>query len=322
MKVNLGYVAISLKLKDSSPNRTTTFKNLSKLDPSIWKKKLSDLAIMNIENTERIIRYNNAYGIKLYRMTSKIIPLATHDALKGWEWEDELKGSFELLGTTIKKLGIRVSAHPDHFVLLNSPREDVLASSIKDLEYHVKMFKLMGLSNESKLVMHIGGVYGNKKEAIERFYKGFDSLNEDIKERIILENDDKIYTAEDVLSISSNISVPMVLDVHHDRCNKGENNLEDILSSIYDTWKGRDYPPKIHFSSPKSESDFRAHSEYIDKDSFIDFIELSKRVDGRDLDVMIEAKKKDLSLFKLIDDIKKSKNEKISVTSDASFDVK
>lgn len=319
MKVNLGYVAISLKLQDSSPNKTTTYKNLSKAQRSTWHLKLKDIGIKNIENTERIIRYNNAYGIKLYRMTSKLIPLATHEELSTWDWESDLKPYFEKLGSTIKKLNIRVSTHPDHFVLLNSPRKEVLESSIRDLEYHLKMYKLMGLSKDSKMVLHIGGMYGDKKSALERFYKGFDILNNELKSRIILENDDKIYTAKEVLGVAKTLEVPMVLDVHHNKCNPSDYDLESIISSIYNTWQKEKVPPKLHFSSPKGEKDFRAHHEYINSKDFIEFINLSKEIDGRDLDIMIEAKKKDLSVFKLIDDIKKYEN--VDILSDASFNI-
>lgn len=319
MKVNLGYVAIALKLEEGSPNKTTTYKNLSKLEPKLWHMKLKDIAIKNIESTERIIRYNSAYGIKLYRMTSKIIPLATHKEVAFWDWESDLKPYFEKLGRTIRECKARVSTHPDHFVLLNSPRKEVLEASIKDLEYHMKMYNLMGLSESSKMVLHIGGMYGDKESALERFYRGFDVLSDEIKNRIILENDDKIYTAKEVLNVAKTLEVPMVLDVHHNKCNPSEAALESIISSIYDTWKKEEDAPKIHFSSPKCEKDFRAHHDYIESEDFIEFINMSKKVDGRDIDVMIEAKKKDLSVFKLIDDIKSCKN--IDILSDASFNI-
>ena len=317
MNVNLGYVAIALKLKDSSPNKTITYKTLSKIDKSMWSKRLLDIAIKNIKNTERIIKYNNAYGVKLYRLTSKLIPLATHKELEEWDWENDLKPYFKLLGDTIKKYNIRVSFHPDHFVLLNSLKEEVLNTSIKDLKYHSKICDLMEMDNNTKLVIHIGGMYGDKKSAIERFYKVFELLYENIKKRIILENDDKIYTAEDVLNISEILDIPMVLDVHHDFCNPSSVDLENLIERVYDTWKNQKCPPKLHFSSPKSEKDFRAHSDYINSKDFLNFLSMSKKVDGRDIDIMLESKKKDLSVYKLIDEIKSEEN--IEIISDGSF---
>lgn len=317
MKINLGYVAIALNLKDATVNKTITYKSLSKFDKKLWHGILRDLALKNIENITRVIRYNSAYGIKVYRLTSKIIPLATHEAASEWNWEEDLADPFMKLGDTIRKHEMRISAHPDHFVLLNSKREDVLETSIQDLEYHMKMYNLMGLSEDSKMVLHLGGGYGNKKESIERFYKGFDRLSDEIKSRIILENDDKIFNSKDVLTVCRNISVPMVLDVHHDWCNNTGEELGDILVDIFDTWKGQRVPPKVHFSSPKNEKDYRAHHDYINSDEFLKFVFLAKEKWDNDIDVMIEAKQKDLSLINLMEEIKV--NPKIKIVSGGSF---
>lgn len=317
MNINLGYVAIALNLKDATVNKTTTFKSLSKLDPKIWNRVVGDLALKNIENIQRVIRYNSAYGIKVYRLTSKIIPLATHEGLKDWRWEEDLSDAFKELGDTIRKHKVRISAHPDHFVLLNSKKEDVIVASIKDLEYHMKMYELMGLSKDSKMVLHIGGGYGNKKESIERFYRGFDRISDNIKSRIILENDDKTFNVEDVLGICQNIKVPMVLDAHHDWCNPSSEPLENYINDIFHTWKGEEIPPKVHFSSPKNEKEFRSHHDYINSDDFLKFVFMVKDKWNKDIDIMIESKQKDLSLLKLVEDIKN--NPKIKIVSGGSF---
>ncbi|MEG0133928.1 MAG: UV DNA damage repair endonuclease UvsE, partial [Clostridium sp.] len=297
MVVNLGYVAIALNLKDATVNKTITYKSLSKLDPKIWNTVLKDLALKNIENIKRIIRYNKAYGIKVYRLTSKIIPLATHEAVSRWRWEEDLADAFKELGSVIRENNIRVSTHPDHFVLLNSKKEEVVQASIKDLEYHMKMYELMGLSKQAKMVLHIGGGYGNKKESIDRFYKGFNRLSNEIKSRIILENDDKTFNVEDVLEVCNKVGTPMVLDVHHDWCNQSSSPLKEYINDIFNTWDGEGIPPKIHYSSPKNEKEFRYHHDYIKSEDFLDFIFMVDNVYGKDIDIMIEAKQKDLSLL-------------------------
>ncbi|EYE89064.1 UV damage repair endonuclease [Fervidicella metallireducens AeB] len=302
MKINFGYVAISMKLKDASPNRTITLKSLSKIEKSLWKNKLREIAQKNIENTMRIIRYNSAYGIKLYRMTSKIVPLATHDELRDWNWQEELSKEFYELGLCIKENNIRVSTHPDHYTLLNSPKEEVLKSSIKDLDYHCKMFELMDLGYEAKMVIHVGGSYNNKSESIKRFYENYSNLDENIRKRIILENDDKIFNAQDVLKICKDLKIPMVLDVHHHICNQGNVKLEEIIGDIFDTWNGEIYVPKIHLSSPKSDRDIRSHHDFIDVKNFLDFINTIRFIKC-DFDVMVEAKMKDIAVFKLMEDL-------------------
>lgn len=318
MRINFGYVAISMKLKEASPNKTITLRNLEKIDRSTWYKKVEGLAKQNIANTIRILRYNKAYGIKLYRFTSKIIPLATHPEFNEWDWKNILKPDFEELGNVVKETGIRVSTHPDHFVLLNSPRGDVLDSSIKDLDYHCSMFELMGLGSEYKIVMHVGGMYSNKEESIKRFYEGFSKLSERIKSRLILENDDKLYTMEDVLGICRHLNIPMVLDIHHDMCNPSSHRVKDLITDVFSTWRDEVFPPKIHLSSPKSASDIRSHNDYINANEFISFL---KEINGltMDFDVMIEAKMKDMALLKLMNDIEKC--DFIKKTGDASINI-
>lgn len=318
MNINFGYVAISMKLKEASPNRTVTLKNLEKADKSTWHNRVEALARQNIANTIRILRYNKAYGINLYRFTSKIIPLATHAEFNNWDWKKELKSNFEELGSVVKETGIRVSTHPDHFVLLNSPREEVLKNSIKDLDYHCTMFELMGLDYEYKIVLHIGGMYKNKENSISRLYESFSSLSNRIRSRIILENDDKLYNMEDVLGICRHLNIPMVLDIHHDMCNPSKTKVKDLINDVFNTWKNEIFPPKIHLSSPKSETDIRSHHDYINADEFAAFLQEIKGSTG-DFDVMIEAKMKDMALFKLMDDMKKY--DFIEKSGDASIKI-
>jgi UV DNA damage endonuclease len=318
MLINLGYVAISMKLKEASPNKTVTLKTLEKVDKSLWTGRVEEISKVNISNTIRILRYNKAYGIKLYRFTSKLVPFATHQAFSEWDWRTILKDDFSELGNVVKETGMRVSTHPDHFTLLNSPKKEVLESSIRDLEYHCYMFELMGLGNEYKMVLHVGGMYKQKDDSIKRFYEGFSQLDERIRKRIILENDDKLYNVEDVLKICKDLKIPMVLDIHHDKCNPSSYKVKDIINEIFGTWEKESFPPKIHVSSPKCEKEMRSHHEYINTDDFIGFI---KDVQGKvnDFDVMIEAKNKDLAVFKLMNEI--SKYDFIQKTDEASIEV-
>jgi UV DNA damage endonuclease len=318
MRINFGYVAIAMKLENASPNRTITLKNLEKIDRSLWNGKVEALSRQNIANIMRILRYNRAYGVKVYRFTSKIIPMATHPEFENWEWKNSLKEDFGELGNVVRETEMRVSTHPDHFVLLNSPKEQVLESSIRDLDYHCSMFEMMGLGQEYKMVLHVGGMYKNKEDSIKRFYEGFSKLEDRIKKRLIIENDDKLYNIEDVLTICQALNIPMVLDIHHDMCNPSSYSVEDVIADIFNTWKEEKFPPKIHISSPKSETDIRSHHDYIDAEGFVSFL---NKINGRvgDFDAVIEAKMKDAALFKLIEDLKKY--EFINKAGDASIEV-
>lgn len=306
MEVRLGYVAMSMDLKDASPSKTvsvTAFNNIKTSDAK--KHKLKKIALENLNNTLRILRYNIERDIMVYRLSSKLVPLATYDLGK-WDYKEELKDEFENIGNLIKKFDMRVSFHPDHFVILNSISDKVYEDSVKTLEYHNNMYEAMGLDDKYKMVLHVGGIYSNKNEAIKRFYEGFDKLPDRIKRRIVLENDDKCFTANDVLRICKNLNIPMVLDIHHHNCLNNGEKLDGIIEESFNTWNKEYFPPKVHFSSPKSDKNFRAHSDYIDSEQFLEFINKTKRI-ARNFDVMIEAKEKDRALLELREKISENK---------------
>lgn len=304
MRIRFGYVAMALNVKDASPSKTVTATTLGKIeDEEARIIKLRKIGKENLENTLRILRYNAAHDIAVYRLTSKLMPLVTHALGEKWDYTSDLRDEFKAVGDFIKENNLRVSSHPDHFTLLNSPREDVLVASLKDLDYHENIYSAMGLDYTAKMVLHIGGLYKDKGMSVGRFKENYGNLKESLKKSIILENDDKIYTSEEVLGICREVKAPMVLDVHHDWCNPGSRDIGELIGSIFDTWNSQGIPPKIHLSSPKSEKDFRSHADYIDREDLLRFLYKAKEID-RDFDIMIEAKQKDLALHKLMEDIK------------------
>jgi UV DNA damage endonuclease len=210
-----------MNLENCSPSKTATVSVLDKLEDTKNKiNRLKHIAKENLQNTLRILKYNKAKEIYVYRMSSKIFPLATDPGLEYTLYIDELRPELKLLGDFIKSNEMRVSSHPDHFVLLNSISKKVYEDSAKDLMYHLGMFEAMGLDENYKFVLHVGGMYKNKEDSILRFYEGYNNLEDRLKKRIILENDDKSFNALDVLKICDKVKIPMVLDVHHHNCNK------------------------------------------------------------------------------------------------------
>jgi len=309
MLVRLGYVAMTLNLEKCSPSGTVTVKTFSKLSSEESKlHRLRKTTRQNLNNTLRILKYNKAYNIDVYRLTSKLIPLATHPVTEDWDYIGDFEDEYIKIGKFIKENDLRISAHPDHYTLINSHSDKVFDNSLKDLDYHVKLYEAMGIDDyKYKLVMHIGGVYKDKESSIERFKHNFVKLPDRIRRRLILENDDKAYTAKDVLGICKELNVPMVLDVHHHNCANNGENLEDMLNEIFETWKGEYFVPKIHFSSPKSQKEFRSHADDINPNEFYNFLKIAKKLD-MDFDVMIEAKNKDNALFTLSNKMKEFEN--------------
>lgn len=303
MRIRFGYVAIALGITQGSPNKRTTVLNLNKIKNKADQfSKLSHLAQENLATQLRILRYNVAHNIEVFRITSNLIPLATHPIARGWDYCEEFRGELLAIGDIVKEYGLRISAHPDHFTILNTPVDSVLEAALVDLRYHDNLFDAMGLGTETKLVLHVGGLYKDKSQSLNRFKTTFYKLPDNIQERIIIENDDKSYTAKDVLTLCQEVRSPMVLDVHHHNCCNEGTNLEDILPAIFATWG--EMIPKIHFSSPKVSTNIRAHAEYIDPDEFLTFLRMAKQYD-QDIDVMLEAKQKDVALFSLMKELKK-----------------
>ena len=226
------------------------------------------------------------------------ISLNLNDEIEYKNYIDDLTDELLEIGNFIKKNNIRVSSHPDHFVLLNSISKKVYQDSLKELMYQNDMFEKMGLDSKYKFVLHVGGVYSNKEDSLKRFYTGFNELPDNIKSRITLENDDKSFNATDVLKICKELNIPMVFDVHHHYCNFDGNSIESILSEVFETWNGEYFPTKFHMSSPKSEKNFRGHADFINEKDFIKFLNILKEF-GKDCDIMIEAKQKDEALKRM-----------------------
>lgn len=303
MRVRLGYVAMALRLKDYSPSKTVTLKNINKIsDYQDQLNRLTRLSRENLVNTLRILKANYYDGIMLYRFSSRLIPLCTHPQFIAWNYRETLAEEFKAIGDFVKEHGMRVGLHPDHFTLLNSPNPEVQESSRRDLDYHVNILEAMGLGATAKLVIHVGGKYQDRNLALERFKEQFRALPEKIRQRLILENDDRCFTAAEVLLLSKEISTPMVLDIHHHRILNNGEKLPALLPKIFATWGGQ--TPKVHLSSPRSDKDCRSHADCIDTDTAVEFLETARELE-QSFDIMLEAKQKDLALLKLAEDLKK-----------------
>jgi UV DNA damage endonuclease len=314
MIVRFGYVAMSTVIKDCSPSKTMTMASFKKLDDrEAALRRLENIARMNLHNTLRLMKHNVASDIMVYRLTSKIIPLATHPDLQDWNPFAALAEEFAEVGQYVKKHGLRVSFHPDHFTVLSTPRPEVLINSVRDLQYHVDMLVAMGLPAMAKNNIHIGGAYGDKPVAAKRFEEHFLPPQAPLQERITLENDDKTFTAPETLAVSQSVGLPMVLDIHHQWVNNEGEFPWELWPDILQTWRselaqkdvpsGELLPPKIHVSSPRSPSDPRSHADGVEPAPLLAFL---KRIaaDTPAVDVMIEAKLKDGALFGLMEAMK------------------
>lgn len=305
MKVRLGYVALSKALDNVTTSSTITYTNY--INKNYNTSKLLEITKNNLDSLYEIIKYNVKNNFHFYRLTSKLVPLATHDKVD-FDYITPLLDEYKKIGKLINDNNIRVDTHPDQYAVLNSMDSKIVKNTVEILEYHYKIMDAIGIKDKI-IILHVGSSACGKKASITRFINNFNKLPDHIKKCIAVENDDKVYNIKDVLELCHKINVPMVLDYHHFICNNEKEDINDYLKEIIDTWDGK--LPKMHFSSPKSKlkKEFRSHSDYINKECFIKFINILKKQD-KDIDIMLEAKAKDDAISRLVRCLKYETNYK------------
>lgn len=294
MRIRLGYACIS-KTLEVTPSSTMTYTYYKKTENF---EKLNDVIISNFVDLEKTIDYNLKNDIKFFRLTSKLIPLATKEEVE-FDYITPYLEYYQRIGEKLKSL--RVDFHPDQYLVLNSVNPKVVEDSIINLKYHYELLEAFDVKDKIILI-HVGSSACGKKASITRFINVFKKLPDNLKKCLALENDDKAYTAKETLNLCQKLGIPMILDIHHHNCNNPENDdIADLMRDILNTWNGKGISPKMHFSSPKSKlkKEFRSHHDYINVLEFIAFLKVLKYFE-QDIDIMLEAKAKDEALFRLL----------------------
>ena len=297
---NIGYACLTVGVPETK-QRTCMMKNAS-------KDVLMSLIQSNLESLDKMLDYNIQNGIKLLRISSGIIPFGSHviNDLRWWKIFDE---SFKVIGNKALKNGIRLSMHPGQYTVLNSPDEVVIERAVADLRYHTRVLDTMGLGTQHKIILHVGGIYGDKTTAIKRFIEQYSCLDANIQHRLVIENDDRQYTIADVLSIGESECIPVVFDNLHHQVNP-ENTRSEIewISACRNTWKTQDGRQKLHYSQQDEDKRMGAHSSTLDIGEFLQFY---KSLQKWDVDIMVEVKDKNLSAIKCINAIASPKIQRL-----------
>jgi UV damage endonuclease UvdE len=259
-----------------------------------------ELATNNLKDLKTMLEWNKEKGIHFMRLSSEIFPFATHEKFGySLSFADHL---LKDIGNYAKENNIRLTMHPAQFNVLSSPSEKVIQNTIKDLNHHCDILDRMGLDQNSVLIIHGGGVYGNKKESINRLKNNFKLLPENTQKRLVLENCEMSYSVEELLPISEELQIPLVLDFHHDDLNNSSKPISYYFDRVFKVWDNRGIKPKVHVSNsipdlPKDASITlkRKHSDYI----YFFHDELLKI--KFPIDVMLECKMKEQSIFQLLE---------------------
>ncbi|WP_368254804.1 UV DNA damage repair endonuclease UvsE, partial [Clostridium paraputrificum] len=295
--MKIGYACTPL----STPLRTTRKFTLNSYNEETLKTTISD----NLLDLYKILEFNNKLGIKLFRISSDIIPFGSH-SINTFNWSKYFSNELKSIGEFIKNNNLRVSMHPGQYTVLNSPKDEIVNKAIDDLNYHTSLLDSMGLNSEHKIILHVGGVYDSKVESTERFMNNYTLLSKSIKNRLIIENDEKNYSFINVLNICKAINAPMVFDNLHNEC-FGDNNytLDKLFELAKSTWSNEKCNMKVHYSQQDTKKKKGSHSPTIFTDDFLKYYSVAKNYN---LDIMLEVKDKDFSAIKTINLIKESQN--------------
>ena len=298
--MNLGYACINMTLGEQSPKITTNRSMVKKTFAQKGISYASELALQNVRDLFEIIKWNVKSDIKVFRISSDIFPWGSEYNLEDLPDYTKISNILKGCGTYAKENGLRITSHPGPFNVLVSPNPNVINNTFKDLELHGKVFDLLGLelSPYNKINIHCNGVYGDKISAMDRFIDNYKRLSNSVQKRLTVENDDKasMYSVDDLVYIHNRIGIPIVFDYHHHTFCTGGLSEEDALNLAISTWP-KGIKPIVHYSESKAlhENDTKlkpqAHSDYINS---------LPNTYGLDVDIMVEAKAKELAILPFI----------------------
>lgn len=292
----LGYACICTELRKndifaSRTLRLATFK-------SKGMEYVKELALQNLRDLLLILKWNKENGIYFMRLSSQMFPFAGH-LIYGYslDFADDL---LKEIGEYARSNNMRLTMHPGQYDVLSSPTDTIIANTVSDLKHHCDILDRIGMGADSVMIIHGGGVYGNKPEALKRLEKNIVELPDNVRNRLVLENCEMSYCVEDLLDISERVGIPIVVDFHHDDIYGSSKPIHNYFDRVFAVWHSRGIKPKVHVSNsvPGTSKDAsktarRKHSDYIQ------FLHNSLLTITFPIDVMLECKMKEQALLRL-----------------------
>ncbi len=290
----LGYACTNVTLSCTT-GRTLRLANLT-------ETRAAEVIAENLATLMDVLRWNLAQGIHFFRVSSAVIPLASHKAFT-LEWRTQFATELAEIRTFVAEHSMRLSVHPGQYTVLNAPRPEVVQAAVRELEYHADFLDAVDPA-QGTMTLHIGGAYSDKAASLARFAENFMRLSPNAQKRLTLENDDRTYTAGEVLGLCQQLGVPMIFDFWHHKLNPTadtwDTDLETLLPQIVETWGER--VPKFHLSSGRGLG--TAHADLIEP---VDFGQVEHFLGGfggdTPFDLMLETKLKEVALLSLRKDV-------------------
>jgi UV DNA damage endonuclease len=287
--MRIGYPCVNEAMDCSSGN---TFRLASYSEERLIAAVTANLACLR-----RMLEWNVAQGLLFFRIGSSIVPFGSHP-INTFPWQTHFAADFRAIGDYIKANNLRVSFHPDQFVVLNSPSPDIVQRSIQELVYQGSMLDLMGLDGTAKLQIHVGGLYGERELAMIRFAQVHATLPEAVKARVVVENDDRLFPLRDCLELHRLTGVPILFDnFHHECLNHGEPMAEALRLAAATWHPTADGVPMMDYSSQALGERKGKHTDDLVDERFREFL---THLHGLDFDVMLEIKNKEASALRAV----------------------
>ena len=279
--------------------RSTTAACLMRLPREEALRKISRICLANSISLQASLEFCNQNQIGCFRVLSPILPCKTHPKC-GYSMDDlpdcdQIQNGFEKAGQIAGKHHLRTTFHPDQFIVLNSPRPDVMHASVRELEYQAEVAEWIGAD---VIILHAGGIYGDKTKALDNLRAGIDLLSDKARSKLALENDDRSYAPEDLLPVCQREGIPLVYDVHHHRCLPDTLSVSEATLAAIDTWNRE---PLFHISSPlwgwRGPQPSR-HHDFIDPEDFpLEWMD-------KEITVEVEAKRKEIAVLQLMEQLR------------------
>ena len=298
MPTRFGYACLNTTLQKQKPKVTCNRGMIKRTFAAKGIAYASELALKNVQDLYKILQWNYHNDIEVFRITSCLFPWGSEYQLEQLPDYEKIHSVLQTCGEYARKVGQRLSFHPGPFNILSSPKPHVVENAYIDLEMHGKIFDIMGMprSPQSKINIHVGASYGDRKTALARFCRNFEGLSESVRSRLTVENDDKgnLYSTKMLYhGVHQEVGIPIVFDSHHFECGPQDADYEESILMAIESWPKGVTPQCHHSNSKKLYEDekvmINAHSDWY-YEPFKDC--------GFDLDVVLECKKKELALFK------------------------
>jgi len=301
--IQLGLCCLNSVLRAQKPpifaSRKMIIRTVKEQGIDVLKEKI----IQNLKDVLTMMDWNEKHGIKVFRLSSELFPHKTNPEVEDYTFDFAID-LLKQIGEKARGYNQRLTFHPGQYNVVGTPNEKAFQHTINDLSYHATVLDLMGMDANSVMVVHGGGVYGDKEKTIDRWCEQYYMLPENVRNRLVLENCEKCFNIEDCLAVSKRVGVPVVFDTHHYECynllhpDEKLKPPEDYIEDILNSWNKKEgkVKPKFHVSEQGSGR-CGHHSDYIEVIPEY-LLEIPKKYGVR-IDIMIEAKAKEQALFRL-----------------------